>query len=109
MLISTPFYGVITEDLGFYADVKLYHIHLDSEVGTRLLRMHMLGTADIFTINNRWRCLVFLFSSLGLRYFQASGEDGRLFHLTLDKLEEGLRKARQEVIHECIFRLSTCP
>lgn len=99
MLISTPFYGTITEHLGLYNDVKLYHIHLDSEVG-----------ADIdFSINNRRRCLVFLFSPLGLRYFQASGEDGRLFHLTVDKLEEGLRRARHEVIHECIFRLSTCP
>lgn len=53
--------------------------------------------------------MVFLFSPLGLRYFQASGEDGRLFHLTVDKLEEGLRRARHEVIHECIFHLSTCP
>lgn len=47
-----------------------------------------------------------LFFPLGL---QASDEDGRLFHLTVDKLEEGLRRARHEVIHECIFRLSTCP
>lgn len=50
-----------------------------------------------------------LFSPLGLHYFQASGEDGRLFHLTVDKLEEGLRRARHEVIHEFIFRLNTCP
>lgn len=38
-----------------------------------------------------------------LLYFQASGEDGRLFHLTIDKLEEGLRRAEHEVIYECIF------
>lgn len=66
-------------------------------------------TADVVFTINRWRCLVFLFSPLGLRYFQASGEDGQLFHLTVDKLEEGLQRARQEVIHECISRLSTCP
>lgn len=67
-------------------------------------------TADVvFTINNRWSCLVFLFSPLGLHYFQANGGDGRLFHLTLDKLEEGLLRARLEVIHDCIFRLSICP
>ncbi|XP_056909084.1 1-aminocyclopropane-1-carboxylate synthase-like protein 1 [Takifugu flavidus] len=57
ILISTPFYGAITEHLGLYSDVKLYHIHLDCE---------------------------------------ASGEDGRLFHLTVDKLEEGLRRAEHE-------------
>uniref|UniRef100_H3D3P3 1-aminocyclopropane-1-carboxylate synthase homolog (Arabidopsis)(non-functional) n=1 Tax=Tetraodon nigroviridis TaxID=99883 RepID=H3D3P3_TETNG len=57
MLVATPFYGAITEHLGLYTDVKLYHVHLDSE---------------------------------------ASSEDGRLFHLTVDKLEEGLRRARHE-------------
>lgn len=41
MLISTPFYGAITEHLGLYTDVKLYHIHLDSEVGVRVLRVHV--------------------------------------------------------------------
>ncbi|KAK5867635.1 hypothetical protein PBY51_012105 [Eleginops maclovinus] len=31
ILISTPFYGVITEDLQLYSDVKLFHIPLDCE------------------------------------------------------------------------------
>ena len=32
ILIPTPFYGVITEDVRFYSDVKLFHVPLDSEV-----------------------------------------------------------------------------
>lgn len=32
VLISTPFYGVITEDLQLYSDVKLFHVPLDCEV-----------------------------------------------------------------------------
>nr|XP_033940635.1 1-aminocyclopropane-1-carboxylate synthase-like protein 1 isoform X1 [Pseudochaenichthys georgianus] len=31
VLISTPFYGVITEDLQLYSDVKLFHVPLDCE------------------------------------------------------------------------------
>ncbi|KAM3609498.1 uncharacterized protein V6R79_015855 [Siganus canaliculatus] len=57
ILIATPFYGVITEDLQLYSDVKLYHIPLDCE---------------------------------------AAGKDSRPFHLTVGKLEEGLKKAKQE-------------
>lgn len=33
ILIPTPFYGVITEDLHLYSDVKLFHVPLDCEVG----------------------------------------------------------------------------
>ncbi|XP_044050856.1 1-aminocyclopropane-1-carboxylate synthase-like protein 1 [Siniperca chuatsi] len=57
MLIPTPFYGVITEDLLLYSDVKLFHVPLDCE---------------------------------------ADGKDSRPFHLTVGKLEEGLKKAKQE-------------
>uniref|UniRef100_UPI0037E839FD 1-aminocyclopropane-1-carboxylate synthase-like protein 1 n=1 Tax=Semicossyphus pulcher TaxID=241346 RepID=UPI0037E839FD len=57
ILISTPFYGCITEDLLFYSDVKLFHVPLDCE---------------------------------------ADGKDSRPFHLTVGKLEEGLKKAKQE-------------
>lgn len=34
VLIPTPFYGVITEDLSLYSDVRLFHVPLDCEVGT---------------------------------------------------------------------------
>ncbi|XP_015260819.1 PREDICTED: 1-aminocyclopropane-1-carboxylate synthase-like protein 1 [Cyprinodon variegatus] len=57
ILIPTPFYGVITEDLNLYSAVKLFHIPLDCE---------------------------------------ADGKDSRPFHLTVGKLEAGLRKAKQE-------------
>lgn len=33
ILIPTPFYGAIAEDLQLYSDVALYHIPLDCEVG----------------------------------------------------------------------------
>ncbi|XP_061577494.1 1-aminocyclopropane-1-carboxylate synthase-like protein 1 isoform X2 [Cololabis saira] len=57
VLIPTPFYGVITEDVHLYSDVKLFHVPLDCE---------------------------------------ADGKDGRPFHLTVAKLEEGLKRAKQE-------------
>ncbi|XP_042266536.1 1-aminocyclopropane-1-carboxylate synthase-like protein 1 [Thunnus thynnus] len=57
ILIPTPFYGVITEDLHLYSDVKLFHVPLDCE---------------------------------------ASDKDSRPFHLTVAKLEEGLKRAKQE-------------
>ncbi|KAM4572544.1 1-aminocyclopropane-1-carboxylate synthase-like protein 1 [Odontesthes bonariensis] len=57
ILIPTPFYGVITEDLHLYSDVKLFHVPLDCE---------------------------------------ADGKDSRPFHLTVRKLEEGLKRAKQE-------------
>ncbi|KAJ3596970.1 hypothetical protein NHX12_003370 [Muraenolepis orangiensis] len=57
ILIPTPFYGVITEDVCFYSGVKLFHVPLDCE---------------------------------------ASGNGTRPFHLTVDKLEEGLEKAKQQ-------------
>lgn len=37
ILIPTPFYGVITEDLDLYSDVKLFHVPLDCEVGIQSL------------------------------------------------------------------------
>lgn len=49
MLISTPFYGAITEHLGLYTDVKLYHIHLDSEVGVRVLCVHVFKQLTLFS------------------------------------------------------------
>ncbi|XP_038560975.1 1-aminocyclopropane-1-carboxylate synthase-like protein 1 [Micropterus salmoides] len=57
ILIPTPFYGVITEDLDLYSDVKLFHVPLDCE---------------------------------------ADGKDSQPFHLTVGKLEEGLKRAKQE-------------
>lgn len=59
MLIPTPFYGVISEDLDLYADVKLFHVPLDCE---------------------------------------ENESGGRPFHLTVEKLEEGLKRANQEGI-----------
>lgn len=57
ILIPTPFYGVITEDLHLYSDVRLFHVPLDCE---------------------------------------ADSKDSRPFHLTVGKLEEGLKRAKQE-------------
>ncbi|XP_010737159.3 1-aminocyclopropane-1-carboxylate synthase-like protein 1 [Larimichthys crocea] len=57
ILIPTPFYGVITEDLLLYSDVRLFHVPLDCE---------------------------------------ADGKDSRPFHLTVEKLEEGLKRGKQE-------------
>ncbi|XP_037110456.1 1-aminocyclopropane-1-carboxylate synthase-like protein 1 isoform X1 [Syngnathus acus] len=57
ILIPSPFYGVITEDLQLYSDVKLFHVPLQCEDG-----------------NN----------------------DGRHFHLTVSKLEEAVKRAKQE-------------
>ncbi|XP_029379261.1 1-aminocyclopropane-1-carboxylate synthase-like protein 1 isoform X2 [Echeneis naucrates] len=57
ILIPTPFYGAITEDLHLYSDVKLFHVPLDCE---------------------------------------ADGKDSRAFHLTVGKLEEGLKRAKEE-------------
>lgn len=41
--------------------------------------------------------------SLASFHSQADGKDGRPFHLTVAKLEEGLKRAEQEVMHECVF------
>ncbi|KAK3526567.1 hypothetical protein QTP70_030700 [Hemibagrus guttatus] len=57
ILIPTPFYGVITEDVDLYSSVKLYCAPLDSE---------------------------------------ASQNDDRPFHLTAEKLEHALQKAKKE-------------
>uniref|UniRef100_A0A8C7NEV3 Aminotransferase class I/classII large domain-containing protein n=1 Tax=Oncorhynchus mykiss TaxID=8022 RepID=A0A8C7NEV3_ONCMY len=57
ILIPTPFYGVITEDVHLYSGVRLFHVHLDCE---------------------------------------PSGSGSRPFHLTVDKLEEAMRKAISE-------------
>ncbi|XP_035645540.1 1-aminocyclopropane-1-carboxylate synthase-like protein 1 [Oncorhynchus keta] len=57
ILIPTPFYGVITEDMHLYSGVQLFHVHLDCE---------------------------------------PSGSGSRPFHLTVDKLEEAMRKAISE-------------
>ncbi|KAF6735565.1 1-aminocyclopropane-1-carboxylate synthase-like protein 1 [Oryzias melastigma] len=57
ILIPTPFYGVITEDLDLYSSVKLFHVPLDCE---------------------------------------ADGKDSRPFHLTVEKLEEALKSAKQQ-------------
>lgn len=37
ILIPTPFYGAITEDLDLYSSVKLYCVPLESEVITQCL------------------------------------------------------------------------
>ncbi|XP_034032725.1 1-aminocyclopropane-1-carboxylate synthase-like protein 1 isoform X2 [Thalassophryne amazonica] len=57
ILIPTPFYGTITDDVDLYSDVKLFHVPLDCEVNS---------------------------------------EDRRPFNLTVLKLEEGLKRAKQE-------------
>ncbi|XP_061773545.1 1-aminocyclopropane-1-carboxylate synthase-like protein 1 [Nerophis ophidion] len=58
ILIPSPFYGVITEDLQLYSDVQLFHVPLDCE-----------------------------------------DKEGRIFHLTVSKLEEGLQRAKQEGVN----------
>ncbi|XP_060892568.1 1-aminocyclopropane-1-carboxylate synthase-like protein 1 [Labrus mixtus] len=60
ILIATPFYGSITEDVLFYGGVKLFHVPLDCE---------------------------------------ADEKDSRPFHLTVEKLEEGLKKAKHEGVN----------
>uniref|UniRef100_A0A3Q3DBF7 1-aminocyclopropane-1-carboxylate synthase-like protein 1 n=1 Tax=Hippocampus comes TaxID=109280 RepID=A0A3Q3DBF7_HIPCM len=60
ILIPSPFYGAITEDVQLYSDVKLFHAPLESEDGN---------------------------------------EDGRLFHLTVSKLEEAMQRAKQEGVN----------
>ncbi|KAK2834385.1 hypothetical protein Q7C36_015086 [Tachysurus vachellii] len=60
ILIPTPFYGVITEDVDLYSSVKLYCVPLDSE---------------------------------------PSQNDDRPFHLTAEKLEHALQKAKKEEVN----------
>ncbi|KAI5626922.1 1-aminocyclopropane-1-carboxylate synthase-like protein 1 isoform X1, partial [Silurus asotus] len=60
ILIPTPFYGVITEDVDLYSSVKLYCVPLDSEPGQN---------------------------------------DDRPFHLTAEKLEHALQKAKKEGVN----------
>uniref|UniRef100_A0A3Q3LC41 1-aminocyclopropane-1-carboxylate synthase homolog (Arabidopsis)(non-functional) n=1 Tax=Mastacembelus armatus TaxID=205130 RepID=A0A3Q3LC41_9TELE len=67
ILIPIPFYGVITEDLHLYSDVKLFHVPLDCE---------------------------------------ADGKDSRPFQLTVGKLEEGLKRAQQEVVNESVILMN---
>ncbi|XP_051545648.1 1-aminocyclopropane-1-carboxylate synthase-like protein 1 [Myxocyprinus asiaticus] len=57
ILIPSPFYGVITEDVGLYSSVKLHHVPLDS---------------------------------------QPTGSDVRPFQLTVEKLENSLKEAKNE-------------
>ncbi|XP_029992952.1 1-aminocyclopropane-1-carboxylate synthase-like protein 1 [Sphaeramia orbicularis] len=57
ILIPTPFYGVITEDLHLYSDVRLFHVPLDPE---------------------------------------GNDKGSRPFQLTVGKLEDGLKRAKQE-------------
>ncbi|XP_034540723.1 1-aminocyclopropane-1-carboxylate synthase-like protein 1 isoform X2 [Notolabrus celidotus] len=57
ILIATPFYGSITDDVLLYSGVKLFYVPLDCE---------------------------------------PDGKDGRPFHLTVEKLEDGLKKAKRE-------------
>ncbi|XP_066525560.1 1-aminocyclopropane-1-carboxylate synthase-like protein 1 [Hoplias malabaricus] len=60
ILIPTPFYGVISEDVDLYCGVKLYCVPLDSE---------------------------------------ASESDDRPFHLTVEKLEHALERAKKEGVN----------
>lgn len=60
ILIPTPFYGVITEDIDLYSSVKLYCVPLDSE---------------------------------------PRQNDDRPFHLTAEKLEHALQKAKKEGVN----------
>ncbi|KAM9495770.1 1-aminocyclopropane-1-carboxylate synthase-like protein 1 isoform 1-T3 [Clarias gariepinus] len=60
ILIPTPFYGAITEDLDLYSSVKLYCVPLESE---------------------------------------PSQNDDRQFHLTAEKLEHALQKAKEEGVN----------
>uniref|UniRef100_A0A3Q0QQ29 1-aminocyclopropane-1-carboxylate synthase homolog (Arabidopsis)(non-functional) n=1 Tax=Amphilophus citrinellus TaxID=61819 RepID=A0A3Q0QQ29_AMPCI len=53
ILIPTPFYGVITEDLHLYSDVKLFHVPLDCEVGLCYLR-HFAVEMLVFGIRAHW-------------------------------------------------------
>lgn len=88
ILVPTPFYGVITEDVDLYSSVKLHCVPLDSEVLFQrplLLPVHVCGMCNVHVE----------FFSL----FQPSQNDDRPFHLTVEKLERALQKAKKEVIH----------
>ncbi|XP_072525840.1 1-aminocyclopropane-1-carboxylate synthase-like protein 1 isoform X2 [Salminus brasiliensis] len=60
ILVPTPFYGVITEDVSLYSGVKLYCLPLDSK---------------------------------------ASKDGDRPFHLTAEKLEQALERAKKEGVN----------
>lgn len=49
ILIPTPFYGIITEDLHLYSDVRLFHVPLDCEVGI-LAHLQSLLCACVQTV-----------------------------------------------------------
>lgn len=88
ILIPTPFYGVITEDVDLYSSVKLYCVPLDSEV---LFQCLLLMSVLVCRVCNVY---VTFFPNL-----QPSQNDDRPFHLTAEKLEHALQKAKKEVIH----------
>lgn len=54
ILISTPFYGTITEHLGLYSDVKLYPIHLDCEVGAAPALEQLMLFSAVITGGDGW-------------------------------------------------------
>uniref|UniRef100_A0A668RGW8 Aminotransferase class I/classII large domain-containing protein n=1 Tax=Oreochromis aureus TaxID=47969 RepID=A0A668RGW8_OREAU len=55
ILIPTPFYGVIIEDLHLYSDVKLFHVPLDCEVGRHnpSYLQHFAFEMDVFGLTIR--------------------------------------------------------
>lgn len=98
ILIPTPFYGVITEDLHLYSDVKLFHVPLDCEVGSRnnpSYLQHFAFEMDVFVHTGPYSV-----GLLFLSFLKADGKDNRPFRLTVRKLEEGLQRAKEEVTRE---------
>lgn len=53
-------------------------------------------------------CIAVYFSLFSHFYLQTEGKEGQQFHLTVEKLEDSMKKAKREVIHVCLFFLSTC-
>uniref|UniRef100_A0A3P8XEC9 1-aminocyclopropane-1-carboxylate synthase-like protein 1 n=1 Tax=Esox lucius TaxID=8010 RepID=A0A3P8XEC9_ESOLU len=47
ILIPTPFYGSISEDIHLYSAVRLYHVHLDCEVGVSDCRPFQLTVGKL--------------------------------------------------------------
>lgn len=103
ILIPSPFYGVITEDVGLYSSVILHHVPLYNQVlsessGVRFNNVTLTCYSGFLF----YFCFVWLFClSFYLYIFvfvQLTGSDVRPFQLTVEKLENSLKDAKKEVI-----------
>lgn len=110
VLIPTPFYGVITEDLHLYSNVKLFHVPLACEVGGLISYAIIVfffqspaHSVLFIKCDGAFCSLVWLFLFYFAFYPQADGKDSRPFHLTVERLEEALKSAKQQVTQRHLF------